>query len=283
MLEWLRLWIFKPLMELVLLCPLPWRYAVLLFVPLALIYALSPVGFAHRLVMWCAVGISRLIASLSEALQSLCAGRPASTVIDAVDNGTEWAFRRSRLVAQGARARTAFPLQWGRPRLWLIALIVLAPVMAWYARPGLGNISVSRGIDAGFGQFHALESWALTSAWVADSALASESQKVIEATPAKEKPLLAPTALAQPISAANMEEPAAIKIGDTVYIVHTEGKGLRVRSAPASNSSVITKFAEGSTVQIIDGPKDADGYIWWKVKGKADEGWCAADFLSLTQ
>ena len=224
MLEWLRIWIFKPFMELVLLCPLPWRYGLLLFLPLVLIYALSPVGFVHRLVMWCAVGILRLIASLSEALQSLCAGRPASRMIDAVDNGTEWAFRQSQRIAQSARARTAFPLQWGRPRLWLIGLIVLVPIMAWYARPSLGNITVSRGIDTGFGQFRALESWALTSTRVADSALASESQMTTEALPTKQKASLVPT-VAQPTSAANLEEPASIKVGDTVYIVNTEGKG----------------------------------------------------------
>jgi hypothetical protein len=75
-------------------------------------------------------------------------------------------------------------------------------------------------------------------------------------------------------------ESGSLQVGDTVHVVNTSGQGLRIRDIPSREGTILVKFAEGSSVQIIDGPKQADGYTWWKVRGAAGEGWCAADFLA---
>lgn len=72
----------------------------------------------------------------------------------------------------------------------------------------------------------------------------------------------------------------ALQIGDTVRVVNTDGQGLRARDIPNRDGKILFKFAENSTVQIIDGPKEADGFTWWKVRGTSGEGWCVADFLT---
>lgn len=71
-----------------------------------------------------------------------------------------------------------------------------------------------------------------------------------------------------------------LQIGDQVQIVGTDGAALRIRAAPSGSSHIVTRLSEGSKLEIIDGPQQADGRTWWKVKGDSGEGWCAAEFLA---
>jgi len=68
------------------------------------------------------------------------------------------------------------------------------------------------------------------------------------------------------------------KVGDKVRTV----VNLKVRTAPGVNNPEVThvnyrgSMAPGIEGQIVDGPKTADGYTWWKVKFITGvEGWCA--------
>jgi Bacterial SH3 domain len=51
--------------------------------------------------------------------------------------------------------------------------------------------------------------------------------------------------------------------------------GLRSRLEPTTDSRVVITFREGDRVTILDGPRDADGYIWWQIEGNAGSGWSA--------
>ena len=79
---------------------------------------------------------------------------------------------------------------------------------------------------------------------------------------------------------AETETDGLFQIGDAVRVVTTGVQGLRVRDLPSRQGKILVKFAEGSIMQIVDGPQDSDGYTWWKVRRGSDEGWCAADFLA---
>jgi hypothetical protein len=39
---------------------------------------------------------------------------------------------------------------------------------------------------------------------------------------------------------------------------------------------------EGTVLTVLEGPTDADGYVWWKVRTPdGDEGWGADNWLVL--
>ncbi len=67
--------------------------------------------------------------------------------------------------------------------------------------------------------------------------------------------------------------------------VANAGNGLTLRGTPAKSGARITLMPNGTKARVADGPKQADGYTWWKVdsfssKDPTKSGWCAADFLT---
>ncbi len=65
----------------------------------------------------------------------------------------------------------------------------------------------------------------------------------------------------------------ALKVGDSV-VVSTVGDTLRVRSGAGRSFDILTQLNDGTLVTLLDGPQQADGLSWWKLK-TADglEGW----------
>lgn len=71
-----------------------------------------------------------------------------------------------------------------------------------------------------------------------------------------------------------------------VQISGTSGVGLKIREAPGLNSTVNFVANESEVFQVIDGPVQQDGLIWWKLSTPYDnsrQGWAAADYLSLIE
>jgi hypothetical protein len=69
-----------------------------------------------------------------------------------------------------------------------------------------------------------------------------------------------------------------IAIGDTVRVI-TDGQRLNLRAQPGLDTEVIRALEPGTTAQVIDGPEDIDGYVWWQIEAESDQGWAAARFL----
>jgi len=61
--------------------------------------------------------------------------------------------------------------------------------------------------------------------------------------------------------------------------VATDGGGLRVRPNPGIAGEALASLPNGSTVTIVEGPSEGDGYTWWKVESAAGSGWVVGDFL----
>jgi hypothetical protein len=79
-------------------------------------------------------------------------------------------------------------------------------------------------------------------------------------------------------------EASAIRVGGFVQISGTEGEGLRLRSAPGLSSAQLFLGYDSEVFEVRDGPRQADGYVWWYLVAPYDEtraGWAAADFLSV--
>jgi len=92
-------------------------------------------------------------------------------------------------------------------------------------------------------------------------------------------PTLDPLAQLTPTIPANY-----IVIGSYVQISGTEGDGLRIRSAPSLAGQFLFLGEDSEVFKVEDGPKEADGYIWWRIVAPYDAsraGWAAANFLSV--
>jgi hypothetical protein len=90
-----------------------------------------------------------------------------------------------------------------------------------------------------------------------------------------------PTATIDPF--APTPAPIGIAIGNYVQITGTDGEGLRIRMEPGLNSEPQFLGYDSEVFIVRDGPREADGYVWWYLVAPYDEaraGWAAADFLS---
>ncbi|MCC6704405.1 MAG: SH3 domain-containing protein, partial [Thermomicrobiales bacterium] len=71
--------------------------------------------------------------------------------------------------------------------------------------------------------------------------------------------------------------PKQIKVDFTVYTNDTQ---VNMRSAPTTSGTVLHRVAKNSKFKVIDGPRTADGYTWWRVNNNTyGSGWIAANFL----
>jgi hypothetical protein len=69
----------------------------------------------------------------------------------------------------------------------------------------------------------------------------------------------------------------AFRSGD-VYKITQAGAGLNLRLEPSRNAGVIQKLEPDEYVTIVDGPFQAEGFTWWKLRyelsnGDSLEGW----------
>ncbi len=70
--------------------------------------------------------------------------------------------------------------------------------------------------------------------------------------------------------------------GATVVVKGTAGAGLNLRQQPSTYARVVGSSKEGTELTVLDGPREADGYVWWQLRAKdGTEGWGAANWLAL--
>ena len=78
--------------------------------------------------------------------------------------------------------------------------------------------------------------------------------------------------------------PTAIYLGATVEIANTDGTGVNVRGDASTTSDVLSVFLDGTQVQVIDGPVEAEGFVWWQVTGnEVAAGWIVSDYLIVIE
>ena len=64
-----------------------------------------------------------------------------------------------------------------------------------------------------------------------------------------------------------------LRIGGTVR--NPSGPNNNVRSRAGTNSTVVGVLREGETADVLDGPVNADGYTWWRIRRGSMTGWTA--------
>jgi hypothetical protein len=108
-------------------------------------------------------------------------------------------------------------------------------------------------------------------------------------------PTATPTAtpVPQPTATEALEAPPApppgvIAVGAFVQITGTGGDGLRLRAEPGLGAVVQFLGLEAEVFEVIDGPREVDGYTWWYLAAPFNgslerRGWAVANYLGVVQ
>jgi hypothetical protein len=67
--------------------------------------------------------------------------------------------------------------------------------------------------------------------------------------------------------------------GGYAQVVNTDSGGLQVRLQPGPQYPAVASMPDGTILHLIDGPVNAEGYIWWQVEADGQSGWCADTWL----
>lgn len=73
---------------------------------------------------------------------------------------------------------------------------------------------------------------------------------------------------------------AELAVGASAKVGNTGGTGLNMRAGPSTGQTRVKTLAENSTVEIVGGPQDADGFTWYQVRDSSGTiGWVVGKFL----
>lgn len=65
-----------------------------------------------------------------------------------------------------------------------------------------------------------------------------------------------------------------LEVNETAEVFTTAGDRLNLREGPGLDFEIVEKLDAGTLVTLIDGPRKADGYQWWRIRNDAGiEGW----------
>ena len=92
-----------------------------------------------------------------------------------------------------------------------------------------------------------------------------------------------PTATPTPKPTPTPSVPTEIKVGVYVKVIGAEADALSYRSGPGLNYARLTIVKDGTILEVLEGPEEADGYTWWRLEDEDGFiGWAADDWLEPT-
>lgn len=94
-----------------------------------------------------------------------------------------------------------------------------------------------------------------------------------------------PTSTPTPVPQAEVSG-QPIAIGLYVQVIGTGVDGLRMRTNPGLQNEIRFVAIEAEVFQVMDGPREVDGYTWWYLQGPYDpnvHGWAVAQYLGVIQ
>jgi hypothetical protein len=96
---------------------------------------------------------------------------------------------------------------------------------------------------------------------------ASGPPPTLSAPPSPQSGAASPITLASPIPS-----PSPSPVAGYV-IVATDGAGANLRTGPSMTAPIIATLAEGTPVEVYEGPVSAEGRSWQKIRSGNREGW----------
>lgn len=67
-----------------------------------------------------------------------------------------------------------------------------------------------------------------------------------------------------------------LRVGMSVIVQVSSGSSLNMRSGPDTRFGVLERVYSGAVVTLLEGPVTADGYEWWKIDRRGNQGWVVA-------
>ncbi|MCD6520133.1 MAG: SH3 domain-containing protein [Anaerolineae bacterium] len=112
--------------------------------------------------------------------------------------------------------------------------------------------------------------------------LPPQSTPTVRLLPTQPLPSPTPVSVVTPTSPApTAPASGGLAIGKKAKVTGTGRVGLNVRAGAGTGHARIKTLPEGSIVEIIGGPKEANGYTWWQIRDKAGTtGWAAGEYLA---
>jgi hypothetical protein len=84
----------------------------------------------------------------------------------------------------------------------------------------------------------------------------------------------------QPLPPTRAVTAGKLKVGgQAVVATGANDQRLRLRTAPDLQSEIVGRLGNGARVQVIDGPRQADGETWWRIRHAGGTGWAAGTFM----
>ncbi len=106
-----------------------------------------------------------------------------------------------------------------------------------------------------------------------------------EDIPPTATPFLAATETPIPQPTVDPSLTGGIGVGSKVRIFDTGPTGLNFRKSPSRGGEKIRSLPEGNVYEVVGGPTQADGFIWWQLKDNVDGtvGWGVQNYLQASQ
>lgn len=80
--------------------------------------------------------------------------------------------------------------------------------------------------------------------------------------------------------------PIPLTVGASVEVAGVGNQELNIRNVPSLiDSTILFRAPDGTAFEVIDGPQQADGFTWWRIRDVEFrvEGWAVANYLQVTQ
>jgi hypothetical protein len=91
-----------------------------------------------------------------------------------------------------------------------------------------------------------------------------------------------PESVVTPTGEPTASEPVGLAIGVSAKVVGTGGQGVNLRSAAGTGNARVKTLPDGTVVEVIGGPKDANDFTWWQVRDAAGvTGWAVSRYLEV--
>lgn len=103
------------------------------------------------------------------------------------------------------------------------------------------------------------------------------------ATPTATRNLPTPTVLPTATAVSTPDysvAPDELTVDYYAEVANTGGVGVTVRGGPSTNNARVTIAPEGAVVFVLDGPEEANEFLWWRIQLEdGTDGWAVSDFL----